>query len=285
MITLGTIGSIGRIGGKPKGGSKVYTMLLTSIGNGSAVAPLVMDVSSNITVTLTGSARFYTDSAGTLNASTTWNLTAGGTRTIYLRVPSGESLMAFSDITKLTRWGGLDQGNGWNSVVNSCHITASVAEMVNLRSIRITQNCTLPGQLPSTLTYLRIYAVTLGHTGALPAGLTYLYLYGTNWVYNGNMPLGLTYIYLLGGNIDWTGLNIGSGSSVGITLSNFRISKMSSADMVTLLNQMRTRIGAISGAVTINDYADYAAPPAAVTDAVAALRAAKTNITSVTLGA
>jgi hypothetical protein len=58
---------------------------------------------------------------------------------------------------------------------------------------------------------------------------------------------------------------------------------MSSADMVTLLTQMTNRTGSLPTTITINDYADYALRPQAVTDAVEALKAAK-SITSVVLG-
>ena len=58
---------------------------------------------------------------------------------------------------------------------------------------------------------------------------------------------------------------------------------MSSADMVTLLTQMKNRTGSLPATVTINDYADYASPPVEVTDAVAALKEEK-NITTINLG-
>jgi hypothetical protein len=69
-----------------------------------------------------------------------------------------------------------------------------------------------------------------------------------------------------------------------LTLTNYRIAKMSSADMVTLLTQMTNRTGTLPATITINDYADYASPPTEVTNAVAALKAAK-SITTVSLGA
>ncbi len=60
---------------------------------------------------------------------------------------------------------------------------------------------------------------------------------------------------------------------------------MSSADMITLLTSMTNRVGDLPNVITINDYADYASPPSGVTDAVAALKVAKANITTVNLGA
>ena len=59
---------------------------------------------------------------------------------------------------------------------------------------------------------------------------------------------------------------------------------MSSADMITLLTQLANRTGALPQTITINDYADYASPPAGVVAAVNTLKAAK-SITTVNLGA
>jgi len=53
--------------------------------------------------------------------------------------------------------------------------------------------------------------------------------------------------------------------------------------MVTLLTQMKNRTGSLPATVIINDYEDYASPPSEVTDAVDALKAAK-SITTINLG-
>ena len=55
--------------------------------------------------------------------------------------------------------------------------------------------------------------------------------------------------------------------------------------MVTLLTQLTNRTGSLPATITINDYADFASPPQSVTDAVAALKTAKPNVTTVNLGA
>jgi shikimate 5-dehydrogenase len=59
---------------------------------------------------------------------------------------------------------------------------------------------------------------------------------------------------------------------------------MSSVDMITLLTQMTGRTGTLPATVTINDYADYASPPAEVVTAVNLLKATK-SITTCNLGA
>jgi len=150
-------------------------------------------------------------------------------------------------------------------------------------------NWTYNGALPTGLTYLRLYSngINWTYNGALPTGLTTLYLNGDNinWTYNGALPTGLTSLYLNGNNIDWTGLDIGdNGNITYFNLYNYRVAKMSSADMITLLTQMENRTGSLPVTVTINDYADFASPPAGVTDAVDSLKTAK-SITTVTLGA
>jgi len=148
---------------------------------------------------------------------------------------------------------------------------------------------TYNGALPTGLTYLYFNGNSIAWTynGALPTGLTFLRLEGNSiaWTYNGALPTGLTYLVLAGNSIAWTGLDIGNnGNITSFNLINYRITKMSSADMVTLLTQMKNRTGSLPATVTINDYADYASPPSEVTDAVAALKAAK-SITTVNLGA
>jgi len=148
---------------------------------------------------------------------------------------------------------------------------------------------TYNGALPTGLTYLAFTGAGVAWTynGALPTGLTYCYLYSASvaWTYNGALPTGLTLLYLGGNSIDWTGLDIGNNGNIGtLTLANYRVSKMSSADMITLLTQMKNRTGTLPATVTINDYADYASPPAGVTTAVNDLKAAK-SITTVNLGA
>jgi len=143
--------------------------------------------------------------------------------------------------------------------------------------------------LPTGLTYLWLYGINIAwtYTGALSVELTFLLLRGDNiaWTYTGALQTGLTYLYLRGAKIDWTGLDIsGTGNITMFTLYDYRIAKMSSADMVTLLTNLTNRVGDLPATVTINDYADYASPPQAVTDAVAALKIAK-SITTVNLGA
>jgi hypothetical protein len=148
---------------------------------------------------------------------------------------------------------------------------------------------TYSGALPTGLTYLSFNSASIAWTysEALPTGLTSLSFSGASiaWTYSGALPTGLTYLTISGTSIAWTGLDVGNnGNITAFSLSNYRITKMSSADMVTLLTQMTNRTGTLPTTCTINDYADYASPPQAVTDAVATLKTAK-SITTINLGA
>jgi hypothetical protein len=148
---------------------------------------------------------------------------------------------------------------------------------------------TYSGALPTGLTYLYLSGTSISWTysGALPTGLITLYLSGTSiaWTYSGALPTGLITLYLSGTSIAWTGLDVGNNGNIGtFSLLNYRDTKMSSSDMVTLLTQMTNRTGTLPATVTINDYADYASPPSEVTDAVTTLKSTK-SITTVNLGA
>lgn len=285
----------------------LFAALLTSVGTGAGVTTVKMQVSSNITVTLGANAKFYSDAGGTADESATWAITSGALRTIYLKCTTGTATMTFSDATKVTKWG--DSANdGWASPANSARITVTINKLP-LTQLKLTGRATLNGALPSGLLYILMTesgiiwtytgalptGLTLCHmdgsgiawtySGALPTGLTYLYILLANWTYNGALPTGLTMIYLNGSGTNWTGLDIGNNGNVStFLLTNYRIAKMSSADMITLLTQLTNRTGTLPATITINDYADYASPPAGVVTAVNTLKAAK-SITTVNLGA
>jgi len=143
--------------------------------------------------------------------------------------------------------------------------------------------------LPANMNYLKFDGdnISYTYTGSLPSGLTYLFLRGTGIAITSNSPLpsGITNFYITGNLIDLTFNTVtGTANITTLNLLNHRISKMSSADMVTLLDSLRTKTGTLPTIITINDYADYASPPQTVVDAVAALKTAK-SITTVNLGA
>lgn len=256
--------------------------LLESTGTGLGVSTLRFSVSENITLTLGANATFYTDAAGTLGASQTWDIVSGADRTIYIKCTTGTATLTIPK-NVITRW------VVWTSGTNAARISGDISKLSVLTYLVMTGSATLTGSTPTGLTYLSFNGANINwtYTGALPTGLTSLLLQGAliAWTYSGAMPTGLTFLWLNGNSIAWTGLDVsGTGNISTFSLLNYRGAKMSSADMITLLTSMTNRVGSLPVTVTINDYLDYASPPAGVTSAVAALKATK-GITTVNLGA
>ncbi len=228
-----------------------FRATLISTGTGAGVSTLKMEVSENQTIEIiSGTARFYTDAAGTLGESTTWSPTTGALRTIYLKAPSGSSTMRIYKPDKVTKWGNSGGNDGWTSGTNAAQISIYVGKLA-LTELRITGATILTGALPTGLTYLLLSGNSIAwtYTGALPTGLTYLYLLGSSiaWTYTGALPTGLTslslpstaiawkytvalsteltYLHLSGSSIagtytgalptGWTGLGLSSGSIAG----------------------------------------------------------------------
>ena len=129
--------------------------------------------------------------------------------------------------------------------------------------------------------------ITINGTIDLWSELTYIVLDndGVTWSNASNLSGQLNRISFKSSNLNYTGLGINSASNVVVfELLKYRLTKMSSADMVIMLTQLTNRTGTLPETIVINDYADYASPPIAVTNAVAALKAAK-SITTINLGA
>jgi len=244
----------------------LFTATLTATGTGAGVTIFRLEVSEDQTLAITsGTGRFYTDAAGTLGESTTWALTTGAIRTIYLKAASGSSVLNIPKPDRVVKWGNTVI-DGWVSSTNAASIGIVVGKLA-LTELRITGNSVLSGALPAALTFVVFLSNLIV------------------WPYSGAMPTGLTTLYLFGNSIAWTGLDIGNNGNIStLSLLDYRITKMSSPDMITLLTQMTNRTGTLPATVTINDYADFAAPPVGVTNAVTALKAAK-SITTVNLGA
>ena len=286
---------------------------LTSTGTGAGVSTLRLEVSENQTLEIiSGTARFYTDAGGTTGESTTWSVTTGALRTIYLKAPSGSSVLNIQKPDKVTKWGS-SSTDGWTSSTNAASITIEFSNL-KLTVINISGNSTLTG-MSTTLTFLLLVGPNINYNGniTLPGTLTYiniddfatgkvniniqntitwgvirLALLCNNIKYTSSDPITMTgnYLSINGANINWTGtIIVGNGDLFILNLSKYRTTKMSSADMVTLINSLINRTGGLPATITINDYADFASPPQSVTDAVAALKVAKPNVTTVNLGA
>jgi len=261
MSKLATTGVLAQL-------KQATVMTLSATGDGTGVSTLRFGVSSQITVTLNANAHFYTEPTGMHGESQTWTVTSGALRTIYLKCTSGTATLTISDASKINDFGDSSgQGTGWLSSTNAAQLTFDVSKLINLSNLRIEGNSVI--------------------SGALPNGLTFLHLNGNsiNWTYSGALPTGLTYLYLYGNLINWTYNAIeGTANFTYFELNNYRSSKMSSDDMVTLLDSIRMRDGRCCSSITINDYEDYTDPPQKVKDAKLALIAADKGVTTINLG-
>ena len=195
-------------------------------------------------------------------------------------------------INTITPYGGAESTIN----ANSCTLPAIVAGLngyVTVKLAALGDSNTGRICITNAATWHHFYH-TLASNGAQCTGWDYAipnnisHLTMSDTAYSGSAPLpnSLTYLSFNGNSMNWTGLSVGSGGNITVlNLANFRIAKMSSADMITLLTQIANRTGSVPNTITINDYADYASPPAGVTDAVANLKTKKTNVTTVNLGA
>jgi len=285
---------------------------LTSTGTGEGVATLRLATSEDVTLELSeGNAKFYTDAAGTIGNFSTWTVSAGALRTIYIKAVSGTTTLTIPKPTKVIQWG-TTSTTGWDSPPDAPSLAVDLTSLTFLEDLKFVGASTITGTLPTGLkTYWLIsHDITWTYEEALPTGLTSLSLAGNliSWTYTGDLPEGLTYLILSSPSIawtssaalpqelttlvldsasmDWTSLNVSGTGNITSTflLTNYRQAKMSSEDMLVLLGSLTDRVGMIPANLTINDYEDFASPPQDVLDAVAALKLAHTNVNNVTLG-
>jgi len=174
----------------------IYSMLLTSTGTGVGVSTLKMTVSDDIIVTLGDNAKFYSDSGGTADESSTWSLTAGGLRIIYLKCTTGTATMKFSDVTKVTSWG------EWISSTNAASISGDISRFISLTYLNAWGSNTISGNITglTSLTYLLIGGSnTITGSIAGLTSLTYLNIRGSSAVSGSIAGLTLlTYLYITG---------------------------------------------------------------------------------------
>jgi len=171
-------------------GDATATILLTSTGDGTGVAVLRMESSEDVVITLSGTGKFYSDDAGTLDESSSWTLTTGALRTIYLKVPSGTSDMVIANCLAVTKVGETTT-NGWDGIgadTNAPTMTATNwSQCTNLTNISAF-GCNLTGSVAewsalTKLIYLYCYSTNVeGDVSGWSAltKLTNLYCYNTN---------------------------------------------------------------------------------------------------------
>lgn len=126
--------------------------VLKATGSGIGVSTLKLTTRITQEITLTGTARFYTDAAGTLGESTTYSLVPGALKTIYLKVPSGTANLLVPNMADITSLGA-NYTTGWTSSTNAASITCDLGQLINTTVIRFSGNHTFTGDV-SALTAL-----------------------------------------------------------------------------------------------------------------------------------
>jgi len=192
-------------------------------GDGVGIGVIQLSVSSDVRLTISGNARFYTDAAATLGESTTWDVVSGATRSRYIRCTSGTSTLTFSNnkLTQFISWQNIS-GNGplltmntnifpqmtLISVANNAALTIALGELSReLTSINYRANGTLSGELstlPYPLTLFKVAGANAlnGDVKTLPRGLTQVEVSGFN-TFSGNiadLPSGMTWCLISGYN-------------------------------------------------------------------------------------
>lgn len=129
-------------------------LVLTSQGDGTGITTIKFEVSDNVILSLSGTARFYSDAAGTLDESATWTITPGALRTYYLKCPSGTAELYFSDISKVIKWGDIEPKyyrigaiDGWLGNINAPSISGNLKVFTSIQTIVVGTSNTLSATL------------------------------------------------------------------------------------------------------------------------------------------
>lgn len=202
------------------GNSNVITVnmpeafVISSRGDGSGVGVLSVTTSDDVLLTLTGSARFYSNNAGTLDESTTWLCTSGVEKKRYIKCTSGTALMMFSKLSAVKHLG--ESVVAWNvSIIGNPTVAVPTInwrpfiKFPNLITIATsdttlnTLDCDL-AELPSSIKVFSINAsgTITGNLNTLPAGITSLRIISYNTI-SGNintLPAGIITFEVRGGN-------------------------------------------------------------------------------------
>lgn len=134
-------------------------ILLTSTGTGAGVSTLRLWFDTTpVTCTLSGAGRFYSDSGGTADESTSYEFPAGSLQTRYLKVPSSTSNLLIFHKGNMLGWGS-DSTDGWTSSNNAARAAVSTEDFArDMVYFRCAGSNTISGDLsdlPSELTYFR----------------------------------------------------------------------------------------------------------------------------------
>lgn len=131
------------------------SLTITSNGDGNGVAKLYFKISAPLTLTLDGTARFYSDSNGTLDESTTFEATnVGSYISRYVRCPSGSATLTFSNRYNLLEAGSATStstGLGFWQYVIEYYSNAPILNYTNWNFPNCTILSTIGGIVTGTI--------------------------------------------------------------------------------------------------------------------------------------
>lgn len=153
---------------------------ISKAGNGTGVVAFSIGISSDLTITLSNDGRFYSDAAGTLDESTTWNPTGTGLKTRYIRVPTGPSTMLVFSKNNWTYMA------GWTTTTNAPSFYTNMALLPRIfSSLTVNGNNTMDGifaDMPPNMTNLYVGGQTTIGTNLSnkPSTMKYIRMTGLN---------------------------------------------------------------------------------------------------------
>lgn len=276
-----------------------WKLVYTSQGDGTATSHIfrMYCTGTDITVTLDGNGKFYTNNAGTLGESSSITIVAGNELNTYFKVTSGTSNMLWFHKNNLTRIGyhiyppnggghlGLYQqsSNGPSTIFTFADVPRSLTEL----SYQQTYSGSIGGalsDLPSGIIglYANAIGTITGNVSSLPDAMENITVTTTNTITGdiADLPSSMYNIYMAGsntlsGNISGfsetmeyvyiTGLNTITGDVSGISSSIFNLqitgNNTISGDLAGFPTGTLTII-AITGNNTISgDIADFPTMP------------------------
>lgn len=285
---------------------------IDSTGTGAGVLLFRMESTKHQIITIkSGNARFHPTPTGSTGASTTWEIGPGFNTSIYIKSNSGSSVINVPDADSIINLGSLAlNAYFWAYIVNGPILHLDLSKFVNILTMTANGNVIVSENLPESLKELRIggTGMTWSHVGPLPSKLTFVQFHtgaiidwtysgplpaqlrdikfsvpGIKWTYAGALPAATRILQIGSVDCDWTGSDVGSGDITSLSLTNYRKSKISNAEMEAFLNSMAYRTGALPQDVTINDFADWENPSQGVEDAKLLLEELK-QVSNVYLG-
>ena len=232
-------------------------LVYTANGDGSVTSNIfnVWCTDTNITVTIDGNGKFYTNPAGTTGESSSWTIVAGGYRSIYVKVTSGTANMLWfhkNNLTELGDYAYPPTGGAtlafYQSSINGPNVTVTLSALpdsLTTFAILQTYGGSITGSIadvPSGLKMLYVQSpgTISGNVSSLPDVMEHLMLISANTITGdvADLPSAMFIVYVSGSNtlsgningfsatmqyVNISGLNSISGDIAGLSTSIFYI--------------------------------------------------------------